>query len=100
MSYKMTTPPEDFWEEGNLKSDRGVIFLFYLRKKRGEEKKGRGKREKKAEKRVYKGFPRCGRGRKRNLGHYKEISIYSEVVKWAKVLFKKTWNPISPHSTR
>lgn len=55
-------------------------FLF---EGRGEEKrkKGRGKREKKAEKRVYKGFPRCGRGRKRNLGYYKEISIYFEVVK-------------------
>lgn len=48
-------------------------FLFYVR---GEERKRENeKREKKVEGRGHRLFPRCGKGRKRNLKHYEEFSL-------------------------
>lgn len=99
-SYKMTGPQKIFEKRVIWNQTKVSLSFSIWGKRRGEEKKGRGKREKKAEKRICKEFPRCGRGRKRNLGHYQEMSVYVEVVKWAKVLFKKTWNSIPPHPTR
>lgn len=66
-----------------IQTELSLSFSIWRKKKKEKAKR---KRRKKAEQRGHKEFPKCGRDRKRNLGYYKEISIHSEEVKWAKVL--------------